>query len=540
MNRSRMEPFPAGSEDAERAWPHAALLGAAFFTGYLALDWLSFIHPMRLYGITPWNPQPALAVALLMVRGRRWLAMVLVTVLASEWIVRGAPAPWPATLLIGFALAAGYAVMATLLTGRLAINPALETQRDAVRLVAVIAVGALLTGLLYVGALLASGLGTLDRPAVAVMRFWIGDAVGILVTLPFVLLLTVRARRHEMGEILRRRDGIAHLAVTVLALALVFSLRDEDLFKYFYVLFLPLVFIAARTGLAGSILAALAIQGAIIASGQLAQFQTLTVFELQALLMALTVTGLFLGVVVDERRRAEKELARSMRLAAAGEMAAALAHELNQPLTAVSTYARAGRMIAQSTQPDRGLLVETLDKLVDESSRAAEVVRRLRDFFRTGATKLAPVSLERIAARVVASAQDTPAAAGAWLELRAAPGLPELLADDTQLEVVLRNLVANALEAAATGRRAREVVVELEADASGMATVTVRDSGPGVAEKDVERIFEPFETTRASGMGMGLAISRAIVEAHGGRLWAEAGDRGLFRFTLPAQENAHG
>jgi len=101
---------------------------------------------------------------------------------------------------------------------------------------------------------------------------------------------------------------------------------------------------------------------------------------------------------------------------------------------------------------------------------------------------------------------------------------------------VLRNLLANAIEAAATGPVPRRVRVEVRPDARGAARVTVRDTGPGVRREDADRIFEPFESTRATGMGMGLAISRAVVEAHGGRLWTEPGPEGVFTFTLPAAE----
>jgi signal transduction histidine kinase len=127
-------------------------------------------------------------------------------------------------------------------------------------------------------------------------------------------------------------------------------------------------------------------------------------------------------------------------------------------------------------------------------------------------------------------------AMGVTLERRVPHALPALLGDELQLEVVLRNLVANALEAAAARDGRRVVCVEVLRDRSGEVKTTVEDSGGGVAAGDVQRIFEPFETNRATGMGMGLAISRAIVEAHGGRLWAEPGARGVFSFTLPAAE----
>jgi two-component system, LuxR family, sensor kinase FixL len=512
-----------------------ALVAILFFAGYLFLDWVSYIHPMQQYSITPWNPQPALAIALLMLGGQRWMPLVFAAVVGAEWLVRGAPAPWPSTLLIAMVLTLGYAAIARALTGRFSVRPALDSQRDAVRLAVVVSIGAFAVGVLYISALLAADVGPLDQPFTALVRFWIGDAVGILVTLPLLLMLSVRARRQQMADMLHSRETAFHAAVTVAAMALVFLLRADDLVRFFYVLFLPLIVLAARLGLAGAIFGMLAMQCAVIVSGELAHLQALTFFELQALLIALTVTGLFLGVSVDERKRAEAELRRTLRMAAAGEMAAALAHELNQPLTAVATYARAAQVIATEGAGDRALLVQTLDKLAVEAGRAAEVVRRLRDFFRSGTTHRAPASLEAIAARVVHRLRD--AHEGLALELHAATGDGRVLADETQIEVVFRNLLANAIEASRSNARPRVSVTITPGTAE--TAVSVSDNGTGVPAADLERIFEPFETSRATGMGMGLAISRAIVEAHGGSLWAEPPPGGHFRFTLPAQDRDH-
>jgi two-component system, LuxR family, sensor kinase FixL len=143
-----------------------------------------------------------------------------------------------------------------------------------------------------------------------------------------------------------------------------------------------------------------------------------------------------------------------------------------------------------------------------------------------------PGSLAAVARRSVDLTRPRAAELGIELECDGeAPG--EQLFDEIQMQVVMRNLLANAIEAAASGEAPRHVHVQVRSEAGGAARVTVRDSGAGVPREDAERIFEPFETTRATGMGMGLAISRAIVEAHGGRLWAEPGPQGAFTFTVP-------
>jgi two-component system, LuxR family, sensor kinase FixL len=274
---------------------------------------------------------------------------------------------------------------------------------------------------------------------------------------------------------------------------------------------------------------------------QVHQYQTLTVFELQALLMALTITGFFLGVTVEERERAAFELRESLRLAAAGEMAAALAHELNQPLTALSSYAKASQLLAQSRDSGRAQLLETLQKLVNEATRAADVVRRLRDFFSTGATHLRDASLPKLVASVIESLRPRAETTGVRIQLRAPERLPCVLIDSLQIEVVIRNLIVNAIEAVADAPGDKKsIMVEIDPDNAGNIQLTVTDSGPGITLDRMQYLFEPFSTTKATGMGMGLAISRAIVEGHGGTLWARPGSRGVLGFTLPLREAADG
>src|SRR6187549_1975671 len=147
-----------------------AALGAA--VAYIAMDAVSYIHPTEHYGITPWNPQPTFAIVLLMVAGQRWLPMVFAAVLGAEVLVRGAPAPWPATLLMAAVLSLGYAAMAAALVGPLAISRRLDARRDVVSLVLVVLIGSLLTGLLYVAAIHASGLGRMGAFVDAWTRFW--------------------------------------------------------------------------------------------------------------------------------------------------------------------------------------------------------------------------------------------------------------------------------------------------------------------------------------------------------------------------------
>jgi signal transduction histidine kinase len=526
--------------DQHRGMPGQLLLLAAFFGAYLFLDWLSYLHPLLPFRITPWNPQPAVAIALLMLFGQRWLPAVVATVISSELILRGPPDSPLAVVSASLVLSLGYAAIAYALTRTFPIRRMLDDQRDVMRLTAVVTFGALVTGAFYIGSLLAGGIGTPAHFPEALLSYWVGESVGILVTLPLLLMLSIAGRRKQCRDMFLRWETGAQAVAVILALWFVFGRHAEDHFKYFYVLFLPLMWMAARSGMMGAALAAMVIQSGVILGIYFAGHRVVDVFDLQGLLIALSITGFFLGVTVDERERAASELRQSLKLAAAAEMAAALAHELNQPLAALTSYARASQLIVESPDSRREQLVETLGKLGAEAKRAAEVVRRLRDFFRDGARRLERVSIEKLLDRVLGSFEQRAAAGGVTLRRDVSSSIPALAADPLQIEVVLRNLLANALDAVASvPEGSRDIVVEIRHEPPHVH-VRVLDSGPGIAEGDAGQLFEAFASTKATGMGVGLALSRAVVEAHGGRLWAVPGIGGELCFTLPVVDDSNG
>ena len=510
---------------------------AAFVALYLLLDWLSYTHASNAFGLTPWNPQPALAVALIAFAGQRMIPAVFAAVILSEILVRGAPAPAAATAFAALALTLGYATTAQWLVSRHGPRLPMASHADLLRLLAGIAGGTLLTGTIFIGTLVASGHAPARSAPEALLQFWIGDSVGLVVTLPLILVLLDPLRREQLRRSLIRRESLLQVVATVAALWFVLRGPPSEQVKYFYLLFLPVVWFAARHGLAGAALAIGVVQAGIAIEVHGGPYESLTVFELQAEVIALAVTGLFLGMTVDERQRLGEELRRSLHLAAAGRMAAALAHELNQPLTALTSYAAAARRIASGDDVPREPLAGALERLVAEAQRAAQVVRRMRDFFRTGSVELRPTRCAEVARAVIESARADAQARAIDIVLQA-PEVPVVLADSLQVEIVLRNLVSNALEALASTPAPRSVRVEIDHDGGPFVVVTVRDNGPGISPEARQRLFEPFATTRSTGMGMGLAIGRAIVEAHGGRLWAEEGPGGCFRFTLPVGEAA--
>jgi two-component system sensor kinase FixL len=496
---------------------------------YVALDWASYIDPVGPFNITPWNPQPALALAWMTIGGQAHAPAVFVAIAAADVLVRGAPGGAFITVLSSAILAAGYAALAWLLRELLRGSIGLRTARELTQFVAVVVGGTAIVGAAFVGVLRGAGLiAGSDVPA-AWLRFWIGDAVGVLVTAPLLFAVADPARRATLLGLARKGETLAQVVVLIGTMGLIFAGLPGEPAQHFYFLFVPLIWIAARAGMNGAVVATALVQLGVVIGIHVTGAGALPVLELQALVATLTLTGLYLGMMVDERQRAAHSLRRSLRLAAAGEMAGALAHEVNQPLTALSTYGHSALLLLERPE-ERARLQTIIQKMLAEAERAGEVVRRLRDFFRTGTTRLETLPVEELvaAARRVGAAVIGERAVD--LEVRGDPGLAPLYVDRLQVELVLRNLIANSVEAVQAMPGGRIEVSVTPADAR-RARIVVADNGPGVAPASRESVFEPFVSGKPTGMGLGLAVSRAIAEAHGGSLEAHAG--GEFHLILP-------
>jgi two-component system sensor kinase FixL len=259
------------------------------------------------------------------------------------------------------------------------------------------------------------------------------------------------------------------------------------------------------------------------------------------LMLSLTLTGLFLGVTVSERREVEERLHRregeyhqALRLAAASEMTQAIAHELNQPLAAAANYARAGRAMLEIGDVTPQQHREVLDKIEREASRAGQVVRRLREFYRGGGLHLEVLDVADLLEDALAPARRRAGRERVALRLVVPDGLPPLRVDRIQAATVLHNLVTNALDSLAD--RPGEVEVRVGREGA-LARFEVTDSGPGIAPDLIDSLFDSFVTSKPDGMGLGLVISRTLVEAHGGRLWLERAHPARFCFTLPLKES---
>jgi two-component system sensor kinase FixL len=234
----------------------------------------------------------------------------------------------------------------------------------------------------------------------------------------------------------------------------------------------------------------------------------------------------------------QSELVHVSRLTAMGEMASALAHELNQPLAAISNYMKGSRrLLAGSQDPNTPKVESALDRAAEQALRAGQIIRRLRDFVSRGESEKRVESLSKLIEEAGALGLAGAREQNVQLRFRFDPHADFVLADRVQIQQVLVNLFRNALEAMAQSPR-RELVVANSRIADDMIEVEVSDTGSGFQGDVIPNLFQTFFTTKETGMGVGLSISRSIIEAHGGRMWAESNASGgaTFRFTLPAAD----
>jgi len=244
-----------------------------------------------------------------------------------------------------------------------------------------------------------------------------------------------------------------------------------------------------------------------------------------------------------ERQRAEEdarvsraELAHFLRVSTVGELTTSLAHELNQPLTAILANAQAARQLL-GDEPGDDEMREILSDIVEEDKRAGEVIRRLRDLLRKGSPEYASLDLNALVGDVVRLVGGDATLRNVTIRLEMAAAPAQVKGDRVQIQQVLLNLLLNAMDAMAYVPVEKRVALVSTAVAAeeGSVHLAVRDAGSGLQKGETDRIFEPFYTTKSSGMGMGLSIARSIVTAHGGRIWARnnTGAGATFTVSLP-------
>jgi len=515
------------------------VIGAVYLAGYLLLDWVSFIEPYAHFGITPWNPGTGLSFVLVLLFGRRMIPFLFVAPFLSDLIQIQPPLPLAIVFLSSLLIGGGYAAALIVLSSPgLRFDPKLSTMRDLVLLALVAAVSAASVAASYVAEMTAAGYLPVKEFAAASLRYWVGDMIGIMVVAPFGLVVLTRRRTLRMSV-----ETVLQFAAIVAALGLVFGYAREQQFQLFYVLFLPIIWMAVRTGSEGVTIGIVVTQLGLILGVIAFPGKGHDVTAYQALMLVLATTGLVAGVLVTEHRRTvtqlrqhQDSLSHLARLGSMGELAAAVAHELNQPLMAAGTYTRLVNDAIASPDADAASVAETAKKAVLQVERAAEVVRRLRALVRLDRSSRAPYGLEQIVKETIALCQPDLDRIDADVRIALPDNLPPVMVDILQIEQALLNLVRNSIQAIYETKNSHgTITIEASAANAEFVEVTVRDSGPGFPPSLLDNPFLPFSTTKPEGLGFGLPLCKSIVEAHGGELWLDGSSPGAcVHLTLPA------
>lgn len=256
---------------------------------------------------------------------------------------------------------------------------------------------------------------------------------------------------------------------------------------------------------------------------------------------------IFVGIVSDisQQRARDKriqelqgELLHVTRMTAMGEMTSALAHEINQPLTALLNYTSAARRMAKNFGEDGAKLADILDRAIAQTERAGLIIRRLRNFIEKREPDRSPENINKVVEDAIALGLAGFRDTGTKWTLKLQPDIPQVLIDKVQIQQIMVNLIRNAIEAM-SGRGKRQLTITTRLAGSDVE-IAVSDTGSGLPEDVVSRLFHPFVTTKERGMGMGLSICRTIAEAHGGRLWlgANTPEGATFKLSLPASAEA--
>lgn len=382
----------------------------------------------------------------------------------------------------------------------------------------------------------------------------LGDAIGIAVVTPLVLRGVLH---HKQSEAVSRSAAIEFALLVVLILVVMLfvvrppSSQDPNLF---YILFLPVAIAAVRYGIDGACAALAVSQLGLVAFLHWHGFDLSRFTEYQMLMLVLTLTGLLVGGLVSERQSAHREAeatrqrlqeleaqsARQARLNLASDMAAALAHEINQPMTAARALARSVQELMRAPNGDQPRIERNVAGMIEQIDHAGAVVSRMREFLRRGEPHFSTLEMRLVIHEALALVEPLVKSRKIKLDVEVSASLASVHGDHVQIQQVIINLVKNSVEAIAEAGipDGRITIAARNAEQGRTVEVSITDNGPGIERDQGEAVFEPLNTSRREGIGLGLSTCRTIIRAHGGGIWLSASLPGQteFRFSLPSGE----
>ena len=648
--------WPAGwTKQSNDQLIHNVFVLCGYVLAYVTLDWVSFAYPYPKLDITPWSPQAAVSVVLLLLRGPRWIPAVCLGAFIDDLVVRHLDNPLPAQIFTELSIGLVYGLGVWAMRRFLGVRPELPQFSDIVGLACGTALTALVMAVLYVGTYWWSGVIPGETVGLKIFEYWLGDLVGVLVFAPPLLLNFPNGPGGRQVAPPPRGQLEAQAVCIGVTLWLVFFHPIVDGSRVFYLIFVPMMWVAATGGLVLAATTLAVIQSTIIVGVWLLGRRMGVMIHLQMLMLTLAVTSLFLAALVGEREKAQKaalkdrdrlraivemspdgmlvvdqagmvvaansafaalagspaqaitgslaerfvavpptagetetvlrrsdgqavdvavaiapmaavneedavhpslvltfrdittrkqaegrrslqraNLEAATRNALTEEIAAGLAHELNQPLSAVVGYTGACRKLLEGVPEVPAKVLDYLDRAALQAERAGAIISRLREFFRNGKMEVETVAVDELVEDVLGLVAEELSRHEVAVTTAVPKGLRARI-DRLQIEQVLINLLRNSLQAMDAVPPKERHLRLAAADGPEMLRLSITDSGGGIASDVADSLFIPFVSTHSGGMGLGLSISRGIVESHGGQLWTEpATERGAtFHLTLP-------
>ncbi len=507
---------------------------AAFIVAFLALDFVSYVGSSQSPEEINWNLGIGLCLALVVKDGYRAAIPVLTANAIGNLLFHDGSHYWASSLL-NVLLSTTESVVPLILARRFStqFRPGILSAVWARAILFAVPLS-LLCNLVRIWPDL---LFEIDWGAV--LQLWASSLTGILVISPLSIIIAESRITFAKVTATWIWDLLAQTALGFAFLWFVFVFSAGQVREYFYILSLPLMWISLRHGVRGAAIANLVILASLMLFLSLSAGGDDRIVQLPMRMLVLNATALILGLTADEGRAAarrlrdrEQALSTNLKAGETSELAGTLAHELSHPIGAISNYAA---VIAHSLERKENIdkeLTDIVARLRGEVKRAAETIKRLREFFRSGSLRLELLDVAQLVRESVVLLANKFEASGISVKVSSSLGVTYVTADAIQLHSVVHNVLINAIDALAPISSSSKAVTIRIAAINNLVELTVEDSGPGIADDVFDDIFDPMTTTKKNGLGLGLSMSKSIVLAHGGAITAGRSNLGGAKFVV--------